>query len=204
MAELAHFAHHLRVDPRVMDEVRVKAPWVLAERAWKHLSRLPASLLAAWAPRAEGHVVISLEPARYEPGTVMWRDMRARAVIFVHARHVVEVSPEFWRPVGEWLDHWLGSGAAPGGRRLSDGTWPAGSPPLLADAARRWQRLMALGYLADWLGTEDPHALFAGALAWMMVDRRRLSVADPHVVKWFRSTVLSEKFWRQVAPALEG
>ncbi len=203
MADLAMFAHHLRVDPRVMSEVIVQAPWVLAERAWRHLSRLPDTLLEAWATLSTGHIVIALEPSRYEPGWVMWRDMQARAVVFVHARDVLEPSLSFWRPVGEWVDHWLGSGAALNGTRFSEGISLAGAPPLLIEAARRWQRVVELGYLAEWLNTSDSSALFAEGLAWMMIDQQRLSVADPHAAKWFRSTVLDEGFWRKVAPALK-
>lgn len=198
MVDLAVFAHRIHVDPRVISEVEVRAPWALAEMTWKHLSRLPNSLLEMWAGLPVGHIVIALEPSHYDPGLVIWRDMRAQAVVFLHARDVTDPSLAFWRPIGAWIDHWLGSGAAPDGARFSQGVSFAGAPPVLIEAARRWQHVLDLGYLADWLGLSDPSALFAEGFAWMMVDQQRLSVADPHAARWFRSTVLDNTFWKQL------
>ncbi|MDI7278003.1 MAG: hypothetical protein QME94_18640, partial [Anaerolineae bacterium] len=73
---------------------------------------------------------------------------------------------------------------------LSDG---AGASPRLQEVARRLQSLIGLGY-----GPAEPHSYFASAFATYWLDRRNLSVSDPHVERLLRATVCSEGFWQHV------
>lgn len=173
------------------------AAWDVAERALQHLRRLPAPMLHAWAAQPLGHIVVGPDESRYEPETVLWRDLRTNAVIFINATHVTERTPDFWIPIGAWIDHWLGSGGAVAGARLSDGE--SFSTPPLDDAASRLQRVLGRRYAENFLDTTDYHEIFARGFGWMMIDQQTLSAADPHLAKWFRSTILRTSFWKQFA-----
>lgn len=171
--------------------------WDVAERALRHLGRLPEPLLHAWADQPVGHVVVGAHESRYEPGQVLWRDLRTHAVLFVDAQHVTQRVPDFWEPVGAWIDHWLGSDAAIDGARLSDGG--TFEPPALQEAADRLTRVLDRRYAEEFLRATDYHTIFARGFAWMMIDQQTLSAADPHLAKWFRSTILSKGFWHRLS-----
>lgn len=173
------------------------AAWDVAERALKHLRRLPAPLLEAWSAQGLGQIIVGQDESHYVPETVLWRDLRTHAVIFINAKHVTERTPDFWVPIGAWLDHWLGSGAALGGAWLSDGG--TFDRPALDDAASRLQRVLGRRYAEDFLETSDYHEIFARGFGWMMIDQQALSAVDPHLAKWFRSTVLQPSFWKTFA-----
>jgi hypothetical protein len=68
--------------------------------------------------------------------------------------------------------------------------------PTLRQAGERLPRLFALGYGVDEVAQADVRDYFAQSLAIYCQDRKRLNVADPQIVKWFRSTLWSDGFWR--------
>lgn len=195
MASLLESHIHAAPDAHLNIE-QFGSPWAVAERGFKHLRRLPRGLLRSWAAQPFGHVIVGRHESRYEPAAVLWRDLRTRAAVFINTRHVIERSPAFWEPVGAWLDHWLGSGAASGGApRLSDAG--ADRPSLLEETASRLDRVLDRRYAEEFLESTDRRQLFARGFAWMMIDQQALSVADPHLAKWFRSTLLNDGFWKQ-------
>lgn len=176
------------------------AAWDVAERALKHLSRLPAPMLHAWAAQSLGHIIVGQEESHYNPEMVLWRDLRTHAVIFINAQHVTERTPDFWIPIGAWIDHWLGSGGALAGARLSDGG--AFDTSALDDTASRLTRVLERRYAENFLDTTDYHQIFARGFGWMMIDQQALSAADPHLAKWFRSTILRKSFWKRLSSEL--
>lgn len=177
----------------------VHAPglWPVAAAALRHLDRLPSGARDRWAAQPRGHIVIAPdEQPRYEPGPFLRRDLASQAVLVLTPALVNGDPAAFWSIVAGWLDHWLGCGASPDGLWLSEGgalaQWPR-----LAEAASRLGTILDRGYAAAALDLAEPRALFARAVALAMTDPRTLSTADPHLARWLRTTLLSERWWQQ-------
>ena len=115
------------------------------------LRDLPTGLLRLWWACPRGHVVFTHLPSRYAPGPQPWRDGTLTAVAYVS---IVELRPELsgadpfspWRALLDLIDHLLGGACDAARPRFSQG---AGITPDLADAARRFAEIAALGYAAE-------------------------------------------------------
>ncbi len=59
----------------------------------------------------------------------------------------------------------------------------------------RLTRLFALGYGVDEIARANVRDYFAQSLALYCRERQRLNVADPQIVKWFRTTLWQVGFW---------
>jgi hypothetical protein len=93
----------------------------------------------------------------------------------------------------------MGSQGNPEGERLSDGF---GVVPQLEEIGRRIRDYAALGYLDDLTDTRGPREYFAAAFALYLTEPQSLNVADPHIYRLLRNSVLSESFWNRIAPSL--
>jgi hypothetical protein len=95
--------------------------------------------------------------------------------------------------IGHLIDHHLGCGGDAQGPWLSEG---GGGIPLWQEAGARLGSLFALGYGIDEVARSNVRDYLAQSLALYCRDRQRLSVADPQVTKWLRSTLWNDAFWR--------
>lgn len=178
--------------------IHAPADWADGAAALRHLRRLPPPLRARWADHPQGHIVIDQhEVSRYEPGALLWRDLQTRAVLLFNPTTIATPMP-FWTIVGHWLDHWVGADGAPAGAWLSEGgsAWSA-----LASSASALTAALGRGYAAPLVPQADgPRPLFAHCFALAMLAPERLSAADPHLARWFRTTVLAAGWWQRHAP----
>lgn len=169
------------------------------------LRDLPTGLLRLWWACPRGHVVFTHLPSRYAPGPQPWRDGTLTAVAYVS---IVELRPELsgadpfspWRALLDLIDHLLGGACDAARPRFSQG---AGITPDLADAARRFAEIAALGYAAEELGTEDAGAYLARTLWLALHEPRRPNVLDPLADRLYRRTLLAEAFWARQRPRFD-
>lgn len=191
-------AAKVHLAPKAYDAVPREAqeqfdnPWALATALGQHLQHLPHRCLRFLAEEPQGHLVITPGGSGYAPGpqTISRRELLNVASIGVPA--LLEGRHALWRPVGQLLDHLLGCHGEPDGPWLSDGH---GITPQWQEVGQRIQELYPLSYGLDEETRSHPHAYLAGSLAWYLLDRQRLEVADPPVTRLLRTTLLDEHFW---------
>lgn len=175
-----------------------RPPLGAAAVAWLRAleTALPSSLVGLWAARGQGIWVMDEgETPRVALGHFFWRSVQGRGALYLPPTCSPLVA---WEVAGAWLDHLSGSLGGP--PRLSEGH---GATPTLQEAATHLASILARGYAAELLVTDETPLLFARAIAWHHLTPRPLSAVDPHLARWLRATLFSEGFWRQVAREVE-
>ncbi len=163
--------------------------WAPADLLLRRMGVWPAGLLGFWLQVPAGHVIFCRDASAYLPLGLPWYGEHLHGVARVSLADLLGDGRPALLVLAHLMDHLLGSRGEPEGLWLSDG---AGATPRLQEVGRRLQSLVSLGY-----GPDEPHRYFASAFATYWLDRRGLSVADPHVERLLRTTVCSEAFWRQ-------
>lgn len=171
-------------------------PWAPVQALERRLLCLPQELWAFLLGCEGGWAWIGIEPSRYEPGEASLTGRFVRNVAHVSLEDLAEAGDAPLRAVGHLADHYLGCGGLAEGAWLSEG---GGMCPAWREAGERLMRLFPLGYGADTVARRSVRDYFAQSLALYCRDRQGLSVADPQVVRWLRSTLWQEAFWRSQA-----
>lgn len=159
----------------------------LKMRRW--LATVPAGLLTLWLASERGHLVFGASSGRYLPGRGAWHGQELDGICLIAAEDVILCPLEALAPIGQLVDHLLGSNARADGPWFSDG---AGLTPELRSLSARFGRIRALGYAAD---EADPRGYFARTWAMYVLDAARLNVLDPLAYRMFRTTVMSDEWW---------
>jgi hypothetical protein len=188
----------IHVAPRALElspvaQKRFTHIWAPLHDLVAKLRALPSGLVRFWLDQPGGHVVITHQSSRYEPGEQPLKRQVLRNVAYVEASALAQDSLEALVPIGHLLDHLLGSSGTAEGLWLSEG---GGVNPALREVGARIVELFALGYGFDGAACHDVHAYFARSLALYLQDRRALNAADPLVEKLLRTALLSQSFWR--------
>lgn len=177
-------------------------PWVreVFGHAWapmtalaRQLAPLPAGLWPYLLAGEGGYLAICNGPSRYEPGPGQIRGRQVANVAFVSIQDLAQENEQPLHIVGHLVDHHLGSGGAAEGPWLSEG---GGQRPRWGEAGARLAGLFALGYGLDAVARSSVRDYFAQSLALYCRDRQRLTVADPQVARWLRTTLWDESFWQ--------
>jgi hypothetical protein len=166
--------------------------WAPLDDLVARLRALPTGLVRFWLDQPVGHVVITHQSSRYEPGEQPLKRQVLHNVAYVGASALAQDSLEALVPVGHLLDHLLGSSGAADGLWLSEG---GGVDPALREVGARIVELFPLGHGFDEAACHDVHAYFARSLALYLQDRRALNFADPLMEKLLRTALLSQSFW---------
>jgi hypothetical protein len=182
--------------------------WAPVQMLALQLRRLPPVLWEALLSLESGFVILAVGHSRYVPGTIHFRRQQLKNVAFVSLSDLVGtgsraeppervgVGEASWAPlhvIGHLIDHHLGCRGEEQGAWLSEG---GGSTGARREAGQRFGLLFALGYGIDEVAQSDVRDYFAQSLAAYCRDRQRLSVVDPQISKWFRSTLWNPAFWR--------
>lgn len=188
----------IHVAPRALElspgaQKRFMHMWAPLDDLVAKLRALPTGLVRFWLDQPGGHVVITHQSSRYEPGEQSLKRHVLRNVAYVEAAALAQDSLEALVPIGHLLDHLLGSSGAAEGLWLSEG---GGANPALREVGARIIELFPLGYGFDEAACLDVHAYFARSLALCLQDRRALNIADPLMEKLLRTALLSQSFWR--------
>jgi len=133
------------------------------------------------------------EGSSYQPGPATLRGQAVENVAFVSVQDLSLNNERPLHVIGHLIDHHLGCGGDAQGPWLSEG---GGGIPLWQEAGARLGSLFALGYGIDEVARSNVRDYLAQSLALYCRDRQRLSVADPQVTKWLRSTLWNDAFWR--------
>jgi hypothetical protein len=197
----------LRVRARLMPDLLSQSPpwvrsvfdhsWAPMEALAQQVACLPPVLWDHLLTCDRGFVAIGTGDSQYRPGPTTLRHQQVQNVAFVS---VVDLANDNERPlhvIGHLVDHHLGCAGDGDGRWLSEG---GGIMPHWRQAGERLPRLFALGYAVDSIAQSDLRDYFAQSLALYCRDRQRLSVADPQICKWFRSTLWDRGFWQSGKP----
>lgn len=180
------------------------APWVrrVFDHAWapmqaleEHIRRLPPALLDHLLCHGGGFVAITREESQYVPGPATLRGTAVENVAYLSVQELIHNTERPLHVIGHLIDHYLGCGGASEGRWLSEG---GGTTAVWEEVGERLHRLFALGYGVDEVAQSSVRDYFAQSLAHYCWDRQGLSVADPQIAKWMRSTLWSQAFWRAV------
>lgn len=189
-----------RLLPGALDEVTGVAreiyehEWAPVQLLGRWLSFLPAQLWETLLQWEGGYALLWAGESSYEPGEV---EFRGRLLCGVARISLAECAG--WAPnrvlhvFGHLVDHHLGCGGEAEGAWLSEG---GGLTDAWREAGQQLQRLFALGYGYDEVAQSGVRDYFAQSLAAYCRERRALSVADPQVVRWFRTTLWSVRFWK--------
>jgi len=189
----------IHVAPRALElspvgtQQRYRDVWHLLNDVAARLRALPVGLVRFWLNLTSGHVVLTHMLPRYERGEWSLGRSVLRNVACIRVSDLTQGSLDAWVPLGHLLDHLMGTGGSPDGPWLSDG---GGINQALQAVGDRVAGLFPLGYGFDEAARQDVRGYFARSLALYLQDRRALNVADPHMEKLLRATVLSEAFWR--------
>ena len=157
----------------------------------------PDGLLRFWQRQLGGHVVITHLASQYNEGEMLLKSGSVRNVAQVCLANLAGDSLEALVPLGRLLDHLLGSGGAPDGKRLSDGE---GVCRRLQRLGGRIQRLFPLGHGFDAPACQDAQSYFARSVALYLHDRRALNTADPLMERLLRTTLFGPAFWESLEP----
>ncbi|MHB1296372.1 MAG: hypothetical protein ACYC4R_15445 [Anaerolineae bacterium] len=188
----------LHVEPRALELAparirdRFEHPLAPADQFLDLLAPFPTGLLAFWLACEAGHVIFSQRTGGYAPGPQPWREGSLSGVCYVSLADLQEDRDAVLRDLIHLLDHLLGSCGVEGEPRFSEGR---GATKKLADAARRYQQLEALGYARAELDTPTPADYLAATLALYLRNAPRLNVLDPLAYRLYHTTILSETFW---------
>lgn len=193
----------LRARVRLMPDLLAQSPpWVRSvfEHAWAPMEALSQQVHllpeALWEPlrRFEtGFVVIGHGGSHYVPGPAVIRGRPVHNVAWVSVEDLARDNERALHVVGHLIDHHLGCGGAAEGQWLSEG---GGLRPRWREAGERLPRLFELGYAVDEIAASGVRDYFAQSLTLYCRERQRLSVADPQITKWLRSTLWHPGFWR--------
>ncbi|MGC9335088.1 MAG: hypothetical protein ACP5JJ_13120 [Anaerolineae bacterium] len=193
----------LRARARLMPDLLTQSPpWVRSvfEHAWapmEALSRqvhlLPAALWDPLRRMETGFVLIEHGESRYLPGPTVLRGQPVHNVAYVSIEDLAHDNEGPLHVVGHLIDHHLGCGGAAAGEWLSEG---GGLRPRWREAGKRLPRLFELGYAIDDVAAAGVRDYFAQSLALYCRERQRLTVADPQIARWLRSTLWHPGFWR--------
>lgn len=140
-----------------------------------------------------GFVAIGTRQSNYIPGQATVRHRRLHNVAYVSIEDLARDNELPLHVLGHLIDHLLGCKGDPLGPWLSSG---GGMTARWREAGQRLPRLFALGYAVDDTAQASVRDYFAQSLSLYCRDRHRLNVADPQIVKWFRSTLWDDSFWR--------
>ena len=188
----------LRLSPPAVQR-RYDHAWAPVQHLGKLLQPCPEGLLRWWAASPRGHVVLTHLPSRYTEGPQALRKETVENVAYICLNDLRRDPQIALRLVASLLDHLMGSGGALKGAWLSDG---AGVVPRLADIGERVREYAALGYLKDIAEVSGSREYFAAAFALYLTNHQDLNVADPCIYRLLRNAILSEPFWKGLAPAL--
>jgi hypothetical protein len=190
-----------RVQPGALDELPGAArrayehEWAPVESLGRLLDCLPAGLWRTLLQWESGYAVLDAGESRYEPGEFDFRGRTLRGGALVSLVDLAGRDPSrVLHAIGHLVDHHLGCGGAEEGVWLSEG---GGVMPAWREAGRRLPRLFDLGYGFDEIALSGVRDYFAQSLAAYCRERPALTVADPQIARWFRTTLWSPGFWRQ-------
>ncbi len=192
-------ADRFHVAPRALElssaAARRRYPqlWAPLQDLAGRLRSLPDGLVRFWLRQPGGHVVVTHLASHYEPGQGYLKNRAFHNVAYVSASDLAEDPITALAPVGSLLDHLLGNAGMEEGAWLSEG---GGVHDALREVALRVVELFPLGYGFDEAACADMRSYFARSLALYLQDRSRLNVADPLLERFFRTSLLSDAFWR--------
>lgn len=190
-----------RLAPNLLSQ---SPPWVhrVYEHAWapmqalnQQIDCLPPALWRFLLQFPGGFAVIVIGKSRYAPGPQIVAHQPRQNVAFVSIEDLARESERPLHVLGRLIDHHLGCGGKLDGTWLSEG---GGTTDAWRDAGARIAGIYDLGYALDDIARSNIRAYFAQSLAIYCKDEQRLNVADPQIHKWFRNTLWSEAFWRQI------
>jgi hypothetical protein len=188
-----------RLEPDLLNQ---SPPWVrgVFDHSWapmqalaQQLHCLPTALWQCLLGWDSGYVAICTGESRYTPGPATIRHQRVKHMAYVSVEDLAEDNHQPLHVIGHLIDHHLGCGGQAGGAWLSDG---GGATFRWQEAGERLPRLFALGYGVDEIARTNVRDYFAQSLALYCRSREHLTVTDPQICKWFRSTLWDEAFWR--------
>ena len=188
----------LRLSPPAVRQ-RYDHTWASVQHLEKVLHPCPEGLLRWWAESPRGHLILTHLPSRYEKGPQAVRKEMVENVAYICLSDLNRDPQIALRAVASLLDHLMGSHGATKGRWLSDGV---GITPALEDVGQKVREYAALGYLEDIVEISDSREYFEVAFTMYLTSHKDLEVADPRIEKLLRTTILSESFWRRIAPTL--
>jgi hypothetical protein len=182
---------------------RYRELWAPLQDLVGRLRPLPNGLMRFWLKQPGGHVIVTHGASHYEAGEAQLKQSVFSNVAYVCASDLAEYPIKALAPVGSLLDHLLGNAGTETGPWLSEG---GGVNDALRDLGLHVQELFPLGYGFDEAACADSHSYFAHSFALYLEDRRRLNVADPPLERLFRTSLLSEAFWRsrRMKPLVDG
>ncbi len=166
--------------------------WQPAELLLDELCALPEGLLSLWQRSECGHVVFTHRESVYRPGAQSWRGGQLEAVCYIS---IVDLRRDTMRallPVFHYVDHLLGSWAAPKGPRLSDG---AGISIPVKDVGQRFVAIQDLHYGHQVLGVELAGDYWAHTFWLYLKDGQRLNTLDPLAYKLYHNTIFRAGFF---------
>ena len=164
--------------------------WAAVEELASHLGRLPAGMLRFLADHPRGYLIVG-DRTGYEPGDSEVQGKRRANVAHVSIADVAAPFPCLC-VTAALVDHLLGCAGEPVGDWLSDG---GGMDPRLVALGQQIGRLCALGYAVDDAARGSRRDYLAHSLAWYILDRRRLNVADPQIERLLKRSLMDERFW---------
>ncbi len=170
--------------------------WAPVQVLGRLVACLPSGLWDALLRWESGYAVMIAGDSRYEPGQFDFRGRSLRGVALVSLVDLAGEAPgRALHVMAHLVDHHLGCGGEAEGAWLSEG---GGMVPAWREAGQRLAPLFALGYGLDETARSGIRDYFAQSLAAYCRERRALSVADPQIAKWFRTTLWSPRFWEGV------
>ena len=190
-----------RLMPGALDEIAEPArgefahEWAPVQLLGRRMACLPAGLWEALLRWESGYSVLIVGESRYEPGQFDFRGRTLHGVALISLEDLAGRAPgRVLHAMAHLVDHHLGCGGRPEGDWLSEG---GGMTDEWREAGLQLMRLFALGYGYDVVAQSGARDYFAQSLAAYCRERRALNVADPQVVRWFRTTLWSPRFWER-------
>ncbi len=167
-------------------------PWEPVSVLIRYFGLFPDPLLGFWLDHPAGHVVITEQEARYEPGEIQEGRHTWAGVAYISLPMLVGEGEHPLIYIAHLFDHLLGCDGVADGRWLSEG---GGYLPKWREVGQRLYRQFQLGYAATEAARNNPRRYFAEGIVAYWQDRRGLRVQDPGLETILRTTLLNAQFW---------
>ncbi len=166
---------------------RFATPGQVMQGTLAYLHRLPPALIARWLAQKGGHIVIDDARHGFEQGPCTFRGRELVQVAWTRIDLLVTDPITYLHPVGKLLAHILGWASTP---QPQTQAW--------RDLVQGVQRGFDAGYGRSLAAQSSPLDYLAEGIAWYLVNRRALNVADPRLEKLLRATVFNPSWYRHL------